>query len=325
VAFLSDRGGIRDVWLMNPDGSAPRQLTAGLAPVSGYDVTADGARVVYASGGAIRLMRIDGTDESVLTADGVLEYAPRFSPDEQALLLARRDATGADLGWWLVPLGDASGEERQLVPTGAPPLGSTALPEDGLQPGEGTPPWSARSAWDPTGQWLLLTTASGEVVLVDTTAAGAATGVTPTGLVGQAGGAWSPAGSRFVVVAREAAGVTEGLYTIDIDGTVRRRLDAVGSVATAEDGSVVFLVRDSAGATHVAVGGVEGDRQPQPLTSGTGMWDRWPTFSPDGRAILFGRVFPEGGTASAGIWTIDPAGGAPVALTTDGAYPRWLP
>lgn len=325
VAFLSDRGGIRDVWLMNPDGSAPRQVTAGLAPVSGFDVTADGSRLVYASGGAIRLMATDGSEESVLTSDGVLEYAPRFSPDERSLLLARRDATGADLGWWLAPLEDGAGEERQLLTTGAPSLGSTALPADGLQPGEGLPVWSARSAWDPTGRWLLLTTAPGDVVLLDTTAPDPGTGVTATGLASQAGGAWSPAGSRFVIVAREAAGTTEGLYTIDVDGTVRRRLDAVGSVATAEDGSVVFLVRDSAGGTHVAVGGVEGDRQPQPLTSSADMWDRWPSFSPDGRAILFGRVLSEDPTASAGIWTVNPAGGAAVALTTDGAYPRWLP
>ena len=325
VAFLSDRGGVRDVWLMNPDGSAPRQLTTGLAPVSGFDVTVDGSRVVYASGGAVRTSRIDGTEAAVLTGDDVLEYGPRFSPDERSLLVARRDATGADLGWWLVPLEDGAGEERQLFPSGAPPLGSTALQGDGLEAREGMPAWSSRAAWDPTGQWLLLTTATGEVVLIDTTAAEPATGVTATGLVGQAGGAWSAAGSRFVVVAREAAGTTEALYTIDLDGTVRRRLDAVGSVATAEDGSVVFLVRDSAGGTHVALGGVEGDRQPQPLTSGGGLWDRWPTFSPDGRAILFGRVFPEGGTESAGIWTVNPNGGSPVALTTDGAYPRWLP
>ena len=325
VAFLSDRGGVRDVWLMNPDGSAPRQLTTGLAPVSGFDVTVDGSRVVYASGGAVRTSRIDGMEAAVLTGDDVLEYAPRFSPDERSLLVARRDATGADLGWWLVPLEDGAGEERQLFPSGAPPLGSTALQGDGLEAREGMPAWSSRAAWDPTGQWLLLTTATGEVVLIDTTAAEPATGVTATGLVGQAGGAWSAAGSRFVVVAREAAGTTEALYTIDLDGTVRRRLDAVGSVATAEDGSVVFLVRDSAGGTHVALGGVEGDRQPQPLTSGGGLWDRWPTFSPDGRAILFGRVFPEGGTESAGIWTVNPNGGSPVALTTDGAYPRWLP
>ena len=325
IAFLSDRGGVRDVWLMNPDGSAPRQLTTGLAPVSGFDVTVDGSRVAYASGGAVRTMGIDGTGATVLTGDDVLEYAPRFTPDARSLLVARRDATGADLGWWLVPLEDGAGEARQLLPSGAPPLGSTALAGDGLEAREGMPAWASRAAWDPTGQWLLLTTATGEVVLIDTTAAEPGTGVTATGLVSQAGGAWAAARSRFVVVAREAAGTTEALYTVDLDGTVRRRLDAVGSVATAEDGSVVFLVRDSAGGTHVALGGVEGGRQPRPLTAGGGLWDRWPTFSPDGRAILFGRVFPGGATESAGIWTVNRNGGSPVALTTDGAYARWLP
>ena len=55
IAFISDRAGVGNVWLMNPDGSSPRQLTAELAPVAGFDVTADGAQVAWSAGGQVKV------------------------------------------------------------------------------------------------------------------------------------------------------------------------------------------------------------------------------------------------------------------------------
>ena len=37
IAFLTARSGVRNVWLMNPDGSNARQLTTELVPVAGFD------------------------------------------------------------------------------------------------------------------------------------------------------------------------------------------------------------------------------------------------------------------------------------------------
>jgi Tol biopolymer transport system component len=323
VAFVTARGGNRDVWLMNPDGSAQRQLTTGLAPVSAWDVTLDGTRAASASGGAVRMLAIDGTGETVLTAEDRIEYAPRFTPDGRRLLLARRGADGSDQGWWLVPLDAAAGEEVQLLPTGAPPLGSTAVPGEGIEASEGQPVWTARAAWDPTGRWLLITTGQGGVVLVDVEAG--ASGATALPLNAGSSPTWSPADGRFLVVGRAPDGEADALYSVGTDGTVEERGAAMGSVAVAEDGRVAVLRSDAPGVARLALGGLDGGDGPEIVTSDDELSDRWPAFSPDGSVVLFGRV-REDGTVSAGIWSIDARGDSrPVRLTTDGAYPRWLP
>ncbi len=52
IAFVSDRGGVANVWLMNPDGTNPRQVTWELSPVSGFDVSGDGSAIAYGTGGS---------------------------------------------------------------------------------------------------------------------------------------------------------------------------------------------------------------------------------------------------------------------------------
>ena len=169
IAFLTARGGVRNVWLMNPDGSNPRQVTTELAPVSAYDVSSDGRSIAYAAGGVVRLLRLDGSDLATVTGDGQLDYAPTLAPGGEVVLLGRRDVAGTDLGWWLEPLPGASAgsQARQLIPYGAPPVGSVALTGDGLVVGPGVSPWADRAAFDPTGRWLLFVTADGRVIHAD--------------------------------------------------------------------------------------------------------------------------------------------------------------
>src|SRR5450759_1309692 len=169
ISFLSSRSGIRNVWLMNPDGSNPRQITTELAPVGEYDVSSDGRTIVYESAGAVTRMRLDGSDASRVTAAGRFEYAPALSPDGTEVLVGRSDAAGTDLGYWLVPLSNAPAgtRERQVVPDGAPQLGSSPLAGDGLVAGAGVSAWSRHATFEPTGRWLLLVDALGRVLRVD--------------------------------------------------------------------------------------------------------------------------------------------------------------
>ena len=164
IAFLSARGAVRNVWLMNPDGSNPRQVTTELAPVTAYDVTSDGRSIVYAAGGAVRAMRLDTGAVTTLTAADQFEYAPVLAPGGEQVLLGRRDAVGADLGYWLVPMPDAGGAERQVLPDGAPSLGSAAARGDGLDAGPNVSAWAGRAAFDPTGLTLVLVDGQGRVV-----------------------------------------------------------------------------------------------------------------------------------------------------------------
>ncbi len=330
IAWLTDRSGMREVWLMNPDGSAPRQLTSGLAPVSAFDVAPDGARIAFASGGVIRTTAVDGSASAVVTADGRFEYAPRFSPDGRQLLLARREPDGTDAGWWLVPLDAAAGEEREILPDGAPPLGSTALAGEGIQPDAGFPVWASRSAWDPTGRWAAVIRADGTVTVVDLQATDAAQGVrstrlTETGLTATGPAVWSSRSSGFLIVGRAPGQTADGLFRVATDGSAQRRADAAGAVEASGDGRVAYLVDDPGGVSHVAVGTARASAPARTLTAGRELADRWPAFAPDGSKIVFGRVHADDLRASAGIWTVDVDGGEAAALTTDGAYPRWVP
>ena len=315
IAFLSARGGVRNVWLMNPDGTSPRQVTTELVPVTSFDVASDGRSIVYAAGGIVRVASTDGSDVRTLTAAGRHEYAARLTPDGTAVVLARRDPTGADLGYWLVPLDGRP--ERQLLPAGAPPLGSVELAGDGLVTGPGTSAWAGRDAFSPDGRWLLVTTGAGGVELVDLTATQAGQPVR-LGLQADTPAAWDAGRHGFVLTAADG-----NLWLIVPEGTNRVLAPGVGGVAVASTAALATLVGPG-GPEHLAVLG-PGAASPSPLTTATDLADRQPSFSPDGGTILFLRVQADQPTLSAGIWTVAPDGRELRQLSTDGASPRWLP
>jgi Tol biopolymer transport system component len=97
-----------------------------------------------------------------------------------------------------------------------------------------------------------------------------------------------------------------------------------GPVADSADGLLAFVVPNSAGATRLAVARST-DSEPRLLTPAGDLSDRSPAFAPDGRSVLFARVRGAETVVSAGIWVIDLATSRLSPLTTDGAYPRWLP
>ena len=72
IAFMSNRSGVNNVWLMNPDGSNQREVTSELVPVSGYDISGDGTTIAYAAGGVVKKMSIGGDTRYTLTAGGTL-------------------------------------------------------------------------------------------------------------------------------------------------------------------------------------------------------------------------------------------------------------
>jgi Big-like domain-containing protein/WD40 repeat protein len=324
IAFLSARSGVRNVWLMNPDGSNPRQLTTELVPVAGFDVSGDADRLAWSAGGTIRTMRMDGGELRAVTEGDAFEYAPRFSPDQRSLLVGRRDGAGVDLGYWLVPLDPTAGDERQVLTSGAPALGSTLLEGDGVSLPEGALPWSAQAAFDPSGERLLITTGRGDVRLVDLDPDAPELAVTDTGLVAVSGPVWSPTDERFIVAGRRAGDSADAIHSVSIDGAAIRLLEGTGPVAVGADGLLAFVSPKPPGTTHLATAR-SSDPLSRPLTPTGDLSDRSPAFAPDGRLVLFVRVRGDETVVSAGIWVIDIFTGRHSPLTTDGAYPRWLP
>lgn len=330
VAFLTARSGVRNVWLMNPDGTNPRQLTTALLPVSGFDVTFDGALVAFSTGGVVSVVAIDGEQERRVTADGRREYAPAFTPDDRWLIVGRRAADGADLGYWLVPLPGTPGEERLLVDRGAPALGSSDLGGDGIDGTDGTPGWMTRTAIDPTGRWALVVTAGGEPFLVDLAVTAPVSRPIAIPVVASSAAAWSPRHDAFVVSAIAASGepVASMLWTVDSSARIRAipgTDGAVGPVSVGPGGAIATTIRRpgdvSAWIGVLPAASTTMDR----LASASGLDDRWPAFSPGGGELLVGRTFVSRPVDGDGIWVVETATGAARQLTTDGAYPRWLP
>ncbi len=323
VAFLSPRGGIRNVWLMNPDGSNPRQITTELAPVSAYDVSSDGRTIVFASAGVVRVLRLDSGDLTTITAPGTFEYEPTLTPDGKSVLVGRRDAAGGDLGYWIAPLPGADGAapERQVLLDGAPPLGSSAFGGDGLVAGPGVSAWSHRAAFDPSGASFLLVDGQGRVPLVTLDGASGLPTVVNQPLPGAIGSpAWDPVREGFVIVADQANG--GGPAVQPVVQPTPAWFAASGPVAVAVHGGITTLA--SPNGDHVGYSPGP-DRKLDSLTSSGDLLDRAPGFSPDGTTLLFGRVEASDPTRSAGIWLAGLDGRDLRQLSTDGTAARWLP
>jgi hypothetical protein len=318
---------------MNPDGTNPRQLTTELAPVSSFDATRDGSLVAFSAGGVLSLIDIDGANLRRLTGEGRYEYAPVFLPDDAWLVVGRRDADGADLGFWLVPLPGIPGEERLLLDHGAPALGSAELGGDGIGGTDGMPGWMPRTAIDPTGRWALIVTAGGEATVVDLGAGPVLVPPEPVALVTDASAAWSTRHGAFLVTAvakpdGSNASRASALWTITSTGAIRK-LDgtdgAVGPVGVGPDGSIAVTFRRTAvGSAGIAI--LEpGATALSHLPSAPTLDDRWPAFSPDGATIVVGRTYAVRPDDGDGIWSLDLSTEVATQLSTDGAYARWLP
>ncbi len=330
IAFLSARGGIRNVWVMNPDGTNQRQLTVELVPVSSFDTTTDGRELVYAAGGVVTIMAIDGSDVRRLTEnDGRLEYAPVLTPNHREFVVARRDPAGTDLGYWLVPLPGVPGDERQLLDHGAPAPGSTGLGGDGIGDTDGTPAWTPRIAFDSSGRLALLVTALGEVAILDVSVPTLG-GEPPAGpvavrLEADAAPVWARGRDAFVLSATEPSGGPSALFTVDVRGRTTRLAGTEGSagpVGLGPTGALAVLHREPDGLGRLRILATNGSVRD--LAGLTGRDDRWPGYSPDGATLVVGRTLAAQPTSSDGIWLLDGLTGLARQLTRDGAYARWI-
>ena len=322
IAFLSDRGGVANVWLMNPDGSNQRQVTAELVPVSGFDISGDGNTIAYGSGGVVKRMGIGGDNLQTLTAAGSFEYAPAFVPDGTALVVGRRDSRGADQGYWRIPLVSGA-DQRQIAPDGAPGLGSVALGDEGLTGAVGEPAWAPRAAFSADGTSMLIVLGfQNAVELVDM--AGVRQPV-KLSLAGNSRPVWDQIDDAFYVAATPDQGSSWSYWRVSVSGATIRIGPAAGDLTASVKGSMAFVVRSADGSTHLAFTASAANGTVGLLTNDPTWSEVSPSFSPDGSMIVFGRFSTTSPTASAGIWIIRPDGTELTNLAIDGAYPRWLP
>ncbi len=320
IVFLSARGGVRNVWAMNPDGTNAREITSEIAPVTSYDVSGDGRRIVYAVAGSVLSLHLSDASTQPLSPPSAADYAPCLTSDGTRAIVGRRDrASGQDLGWWLIPVA-SDAQPRQLVPDGAPPLGSADAAASAANPaGPGT--WDCAAASSPDGQTAIVTDAAHEILEPALAGAGPAT---LTGLVEPASAVtWSDALRGYVVQARRQSDGTSGTWLLRPGEPPAQIAGAGASTDVSTHGDLVWVDEQSTptGLAYLPAGQV----QPAPLAADSLYLDRDPAFSPGGDVIVFARVQASGPGQSAGLWVIDTSGADLRQLAADGASPRWVP
>ena len=84
IAFISDREGYGDVWIMNADGSDPANLTQG-RDCSSPAWSPDGTKIAHIVGGEIWLMDADGSNPQQVTNDAVDKARLFWSEDGSSI------------------------------------------------------------------------------------------------------------------------------------------------------------------------------------------------------------------------------------------------
>lgn len=320
IAFLSARSGVDNVWLMNYDGSNQREVTSELVPVSGYDISGDGLTIVYSAAGIVKKMSISGDSTTTLTSGGNFEYAPTITPDGTGVVVGRRDASGQDMGYWRYSFVSGT-DTRQITPDGAPGLGSVSLGSESLIGTQGMSSWAGRAAFTPDGTSMLMVRGSDNAVeLVDMTGANQPDVLD---LQGTSRPVWVQADNAFYVTASADHGVTWALWSITTSGSATIVSPAWSDIASTGS-SLALIVKGGDGSNHLEFLATP-DGPATMLTDDPVYSESGPSFSPDGGIVVFARTSSSTPNIPAGIWAINTDGTGLTNLSTDGAYPRWLP
>ena len=319
IAFISHRSGVDNVWLMNPDGSNQRQVTAELEPVSSYDISGDGTTIAYGVGGVVKKMSLKGDNLTTVTSGGNFEYAPTITPDGTGLIVARRDAVGRDMGYWLYPLVSGA-DTKQVAPDGAPDPAGVKFGADGLTGQPGMPAWAPRAALTSDGATMLVV--RGVDNMVELVAMNGATKTLPLNLQGNSRPVWVESDEAFYLAGSDDKGATWASWRITPAGSVNK-VGAATSDMAATDRSLALIVRAADGSSHLGYAPKAGGPA-TPLTDDPSLSESGPSFSPDGSEVVFGRVNSQLPGTSAGIWKVNVDGTGLTNLSLDGSSPRWV-
>jgi len=84
IAFVSDRDGNQEIYVMNPDGSAQTRLTDNPGPDADPAWSPDGKQIAFVRGHSIFLMNGNGSGVTQLTF-GTVDHFPAWSPDGRTI------------------------------------------------------------------------------------------------------------------------------------------------------------------------------------------------------------------------------------------------
>ncbi len=328
IAFISDRGGQNNLWVMESDGSNPHQVQrSDDTRVTMPEWTADGQYILVAQGGGIWMYHLEGgTGVELVSPDGGAASWPSVSADGRYLYYQVR-TSGQTVPWSVddVIAGtvqdalqgsnnlrrmDLETGEVTRVTSGVPSRqyrlssGGAIAPEvspDGRQLAfarrlpDATIEWKGHQFGPSTALWLRDLESGAERIVMDPITQDMTEGMKVVRPL--PGYAWLPDGSGVVIS----------------QGGKLRRLD----VRSGEVGTIPFTARVRRTISEQAYQPFRIDDGPIQVR-----FTRWQTASPDGSRLAF--------TAAGRVWVMDLPDGAPRRLTPEGASvfeyaPSWSP
>jgi Tol biopolymer transport system component len=124
IAFISERDGNWELFVMSADGSGQRRLTRNTVRDSHAVWSPDSRRIAFESNWQIHVINADGSGQRRLTRNGARNLAPAWSPDGQRIAFERRPSrcTSCARAWTEVRVMNADGSgQRRLTRGGAQP------------------------------------------------------------------------------------------------------------------------------------------------------------------------------------------------------------
>jgi Tol biopolymer transport system component len=308
VAFVSDRDGDLDIWVMNADGSARRQLTRNDTYEYDPDWSPDGRQIAFERNDGIHdeeiyVISADGTGERQLTSNDVNDYSPSWSPDGRQIAFAS----------------DRDGDRRDIYVMNA----------DGTDQGSLTRTRAGgdRPDWEPNGERIVFE--CGDADLCVMSADGGGFRRLARSMAGQMlAPAWSKDG-RTIAFVRAAFPIRDfpygDIYVMNADGSMEQRLTRDGISGnpswSPRDRTIAFDSSEQGRSGYtdkLRVWAMSGDgKSKRTLTPAMSMSvEAFPTWSPDGRTLAL--------TTGSVIHLMDADGTNPRRLTR-GSAPTWSP
>ena len=220
IAFVTDRDGNFEIYVMNADGSGQTRLTNDPASDLGPAWSPDGTQIAFASdrdgNSEIYVMNADGSGQKRLPGDSAFDGVPAWSPDGTKITF-----TSLRDGNFEVYVMDADGSDQ------------TNISDNGAQDGF--------SAWSPNGSKIAFATdrdGNAEIYTMNEDGTGQINVTNNPAADGRP--AWSPDGSK-IAFDTDRDGNSE-IYTMNPDGSKQTRLPdpAIGAVpAWSPDGSQI--------------------------------------------------------------------------------------
>ncbi|WP_410649777.1 VWA domain-containing protein [Amycolatopsis sp. cmx-4-54] len=319
VAFVSERAGSKDIFVIGVDGRGLRQVTSGPAADDSPSWSPDGGRLVFSGtgedpAGDLYTVPANGGAPARLTTDPGADTQPAWAPTGSriAFTTTRFDPAGD-----VVVMADTGGALTRAVP----------------EPGDSSEP-----AWSPDGARLAFTTRQpdplGDVKQV---AGGQVSVISALPAVGETEPAFRAGGQP--VFTRLRGGDTNDIWSADARGGDRRDLthrpDAdEADPAFSPDGTSLAYTEFGPGesrSSQIVVANADGGA-PRPLTGGAGggKRERHPAWSPDAAKIAFTRTVSNGDGSDSFVRIVRLADGRllgdipiPAHLRGDDSQPVW--